>query len=252
MGHPELLLSAGNPAKDLAEKLKSLFALMEKRRIEAKVEIDPNDDLSLLRWRLGSQRDSMNTEREGEDENALLPADLVNAAVAHCLRILAQFASGSPGGVAAATVGGAAAGSGTPNGTGDGGTRDSLMDAVLCEAVYLLQELCASDPSELVPRVLPGLNKFLQRTAPISSPPFISGVVALAILKFFLDFGDVVLFDAEPAMHLFFRSCLSRQYADPAVADALRVFIMENKRKLSMSHSSILPQVSRWKSGIPS
>ncbi|RVW40310.1 hypothetical protein CK203_082794 [Vitis vinifera] len=34
--------------------------------------------------------------------------------------------------------------------------------------------------------------------------------LSYAILQFFLDFGEIVLHDADPSLRTFFRSCLSR------------------------------------------
>ncbi|PWA88102.1 zincin-like metalloprotease [Artemisia annua] len=41
-----------------------------------------------------------------------------------------------------------------------------------------------------------------------------------AILQFFIDYGEFVLHDADPSLRTFFRSCLSRDFADPVVAES--------------------------------
>ncbi|KAL0353613.1 UNVERIFIED_CONTAM: hypothetical protein Sangu_0942600 [Sesamum angustifolium] len=63
-----------------------------------------------------------------------------------------------------------------------------------------------------------------------------------AILQFFIDFGDVVLHDADPSLRTFFRSCLSREFADPVVAEATLEFLSSNKEKLLKSFPTLLPQ----------
>ncbi|XP_058209237.1 uncharacterized protein LOC131322099 [Rhododendron vialii] len=64
----------------------------------------------------------------------------------------------------------------------------------------------------------------------------------LAILQFFLDFGEVVLHDADPSLSTFFRSCSSREFADAVVAEATLEFLNLNKRKLLTSFPTLLPQ----------
>ncbi|KAK9942378.1 hypothetical protein M0R45_008047 [Rubus argutus] len=65
-----------------------------------------------------------------------------------------------------------------------------------------------------------------------------------AILQFCLDFGDLVLHDADPSLRTFFRSCLSREFADPVVAEATIDFLNVNKKKLLTSFPTLLPQSS--------
>ncbi|KAB5534793.1 hypothetical protein DKX38_017879 [Salix brachista] len=63
-----------------------------------------------------------------------------------------------------------------------------------------------------------------------------------AILQFFLDFGEVVLHDADPSLRTFLRSCLSREFADPVVAEATLDFLNVNKKKILTSFPTLLPQ----------
>ncbi|KAL3632781.1 hypothetical protein CASFOL_025765 [Castilleja foliolosa] len=121
---------------------------------------------------------------------------------------------------------------------------DPASDPSLLKSVKRLYELCHSEKSEdLVARAYPHLNKIFQRCiASISQTQTSKGLLLLAILQFFLDFGDVVLHDAEPSLRTFFRSCLSREFADPVVAEATLEFLSSNKRKLLKAFPSILPQ----------
>ncbi|MQL73712.1 hypothetical protein Taro_006077, partial [Colocasia esculenta] len=63
-----------------------------------------------------------------------------------------------------------------------------------------------------------------------------------AILQFFLDFGELVLHDADPSLRTFLRSCLSREFADPVVAEATLDFFNRNKGKILSSFPALLPQ----------
>ncbi|KAJ4848498.1 hypothetical protein Tsubulata_003379 [Turnera subulata] len=128
------------------------------------------------------------------------------------------------------------------------GTRDSNLaaDPSLLHSVKKLHELCKEDKSEdMVARVYPHINKLFQRSVASlsqSSPPNSYGLLLLAILQFFLDFGETALHDADPSLRTFFRSCLSREFADPVVAEATLEFLNLNKKKLSTSFPTLLPQ----------
>ncbi|KAK2984816.1 hypothetical protein RJ640_004641 [Escallonia rubra] len=123
-------------------------------------------------------------------------------------------------------------------------SNDPASDPSLLHSVKKLHELCKSEKSEnLIARVYPQLNKIFQRSvASISQSQSSNGLLLLAILQFFLDYGDVVLHDADPSLRAFFRSCLSREFADHVVAEATLDFLNVNKRKLSTSFSTLLPQ----------
>lgn len=51
-----------------------------------------------------------------------------------------------------------------------------------------------------------------------------------------------MLHDADPSLRIFFRSCLSREFADPVVAEATLDFLNLNKSKLLSSFPTLLPQ----------
>ncbi|GMP65463.1 hypothetical protein CsSME_00026238 [Camellia sinensis var. sinensis] len=94
----------------------------------------------------------------------------------------------------------------------DSNFADPVSDPSLLNSVKKLHELCKAEKSEdLIARVYPQLNKIFQRSvASISQSRTFSGLLLLEILQFFIDFGEVVLHDADPSMRTFFRSCLSR------------------------------------------
>ncbi|KAK6149310.1 hypothetical protein DH2020_016835 [Rehmannia glutinosa] len=120
---------------------------------------------------------------------------------------------------------------------------DPASDPSLLNSVKRLYELCKSEKSEeLVARVYPNLNKIFQRcVASISRTQTSNGLLLLAILQYFLDFGDVVLHDAEPSLRTFF-SFMFEPFADPVVAEATLEFLSSNKRKLLKTFPTLLPQ----------
>ncbi|KAL3508521.1 hypothetical protein ACH5RR_027922 [Cinchona calisaya] len=122
--------------------------------------------------------------------------------------------------------------------------NDPAFDPSLLNSVKRLCELCKNEKSEdLIARVYPHLNKIFQRSlASISQSRSSIAALLLAILQFFLDYGDVVLHDADPSLRTFFRSCLSREFADPVVAEATLQFLNANKKKLLSSFPTLLPQ----------
>ncbi|XP_071907516.1 uncharacterized protein [Coffea arabica] len=122
--------------------------------------------------------------------------------------------------------------------------NDPVSDPSLLNCVKRLCELCKNEKSEdLIARVYPHFNKIFQRSvASISQSRSSIAILLLAILQFFLDHGDIVLHDADPSLRIFFRSCLSREFADPGVAEAILAFLNTNKRKLLSSFPTLLPQ----------
>ncbi|KNA11782.1 hypothetical protein SOVF_131950, partial [Spinacia oleracea] len=125
--------------------------------------------------------------------------------------------------------------------------RDSTSpasDPSLLESVKKLCDLCKAEKSDdLVARIYPSINKLFQRSvASLTQSRTSHGLLLLAILQFFLDFGEFVLHDADPSLRTFFRSCLSRDFADPAIAEATIEFLVVNKKKLHTSFPTVLPQ----------
>jgi AP-5 complex subunit zeta-1 len=121
----------------------------------------------------------------------------------------------------------------------------STDDTAVLQAVRKLHELCKiGGGGDLVARVYPSLTKLFQRccASVVSSQRSSTGLLLLTILQFFLDFGEFVLHDGDPSLRTFFRSFLSRQYADPTVAAATIDFLNQNKTKLLLAHATLLPQ----------
>ncbi|XP_043689450.1 AP-5 complex subunit zeta-1 isoform X2 [Telopea speciosissima] len=124
--------------------------------------------------------------------------------------------------------------------------NDPGSDPSVLHAVKKLHEMCEAGNSEdLAARVYPQMNKLFQRSVASlsqSQSQTSNGILLLAILQFFLDFGEVVLHDADPSLRTFFRSCLSREFADAIVAEATLNFLNMNKKKLLTSFPTLLPQ----------
>ncbi|KAF5948802.1 hypothetical protein HYC85_014759 [Camellia sinensis] len=119
----------------------------------------------------------------------------------------------------------------------DSNFADPVSDPSLLNSVKKLHELCKAEKSEdLIARVYPQLNKIFQRSvASISQSRTSSGLLLLEILQFFIDFGEVVLHDADP---------------NPVVAEATLDFLNLNKRKLLMNFPALLPQIRKILSNI--
>ncbi|KAI9083029.1 hypothetical protein K1719_034933 [Acacia pycnantha] len=122
--------------------------------------------------------------------------------------------------------------------------NDPASDPALLQSVKKLHEICVAENSEdLVARVYPQINKIFQRAvASLSQSRTSNGLLLLAVLQFFLDFGEVVLHDADPSLRILFRSCLSREFADPVVAEATLEFLIVNRKKFQSSFPNLLPQ----------
>ncbi|KGN66697.1 AP-5 complex subunit zeta-1 [Cucumis sativus] len=122
--------------------------------------------------------------------------------------------------------------------------NDPASDPNILQSVKKLYELCKAENSEdLVARVYPQFNKIFQRSvSSLSQSRTSNGLLLLAILQFFIDFGEVVLHDADPSLKTFFRSCLSREFADPIVAEAVLEFLNANLNKFLTSFPTLLPQ----------
>ncbi|XP_020237848.1 AP-5 complex subunit zeta-1 [Cajanus cajan] len=122
--------------------------------------------------------------------------------------------------------------------------NDPASDPSLLLSVKKLHQLCKTENSEdLVARVYPPINKIFHRAvASLPQSRTSNGLLLLAVLQFYLDFGEIVLHDADPSLRTFFRSCLSREFADPVVAEATLEFLIINKKKLQTSFPNLLPQ----------
>ncbi|XP_020591589.1 AP-5 complex subunit zeta-1 [Phalaenopsis equestris] len=121
---------------------------------------------------------------------------------------------------------------------------DPASDPYILQSIKKIYDICKEAKSEdLVARAYPHINKLFHRSvAALPQSQASNGLLLLAILQFFLDFGEMVLHDAEPSLRTFFRSCLSREFADPRVAEATLDFLNLNKIKLINAYPTLLAQ----------
>ncbi|KAL0917404.1 hypothetical protein M5K25_012462 [Dendrobium thyrsiflorum] len=121
---------------------------------------------------------------------------------------------------------------------------DPASDPYILQSVKKIYDICKEAMSEdLVARAYPHINKLFHRSvAALPQSQTSNGLLLLTILQFFLDFGEMVLHDADPSLRTFFRSCLSREFADPRVAEATLDFLNLNKIKLTNVYPTLLPQ----------
>ncbi|PKA53525.1 hypothetical protein AXF42_Ash009021 [Apostasia shenzhenica] len=121
---------------------------------------------------------------------------------------------------------------------------DPALDPYILQSITKIYEICKEAKSEdLVARAYPHINKLFQRSvAALPHSQTSNGLLLLKILQFFLDFGEMVLHDADPSLRTFFRSCLSREFAEPVIAEATLDFLNLNKMKLINSYPTLLPQ----------
>ncbi|XP_078436746.1 AP-5 complex subunit zeta-1 [Wolffia australiana] len=121
---------------------------------------------------------------------------------------------------------------------------DPAADPAIVQSVRSLREICREGRSEdIVAKVYPTINKLFQRCVsalPKSRTTY--GLLLLEILQFFIDFGDAFLHDADSSLRTFMRSCLSREFADPIVAEATLNFLSLNKKKILFSFPGLFTQ----------
>jgi AP-5 complex subunit zeta-1 len=123
---------------------------------------------------------------------------------------------------------------------------DPASDPNLLQSVRRVCKMCREAKEardEMVARAFPVMSKLFQRCAAAPTQAVAStGVLLLTILQFFLDFGEAVLHDADGSLKTFFRSCLSREFADPIVAERTLEFLVANKTKILSSFPTLIPQ----------
>nr|TKW06719.1 hypothetical protein SEVIR_7G258625v2 [Setaria viridis] len=123
---------------------------------------------------------------------------------------------------------------------------DPASDPNLLQSVRKVCEMCREAKEardEMVARAFPVMSKLFQRCAAAPTQAVAStGALLLTILQFFLNFGEAVLHDADGSLKTFFRSCLSREFADPIVAERTLEFLIANKTKILGSFPTLIPQ----------
>lgn len=110
-----------------------------------------------------------------------------------------------------------------------------FTEATSMEAVRILDLLCLMDPS-LVSRIFPAVKKVYERTANRQS-----GLVFAAVLQFFVNHGQHVIFDVDPVLHHFFADYVSVRYRHQLLAMSTLLFLTTNTSKLLL-HTPVFPK----------
>ncbi|XP_062507913.1 AP-5 complex subunit zeta-1-like [Corticium candelabrum] len=109
---------------------------------------------------------------------------------------------------------------------------EELLQASLYEAIVTLDELCTLDKS-LVPRLFPPVKKLFARMG--GNYTSYHARILMAVLLFFLDHGEVVVYDSQPACTALFSTVVSARYADSSVSFDIMHFCLSNATKLRTS-----------------
>ncbi|XP_044184547.1 AP-5 complex subunit zeta-1-like [Acropora millepora] len=108
-----------------------------------------------------------------------------------------------------------------------------LIEACLVEAIYILDTLCSSDKS-LIPKLIEIIRRLYTR---VTSDINKWKRVLIPVVQFFLNHGETVVFDPEPACKTLFGPVLSSYYCHSSLAFDIIFFSLENLEKLSYSTS---------------
>lgn len=110
-----------------------------------------------------------------------------------------------------------------------------FTEATSMEAVRILDLLCLMDPS-LVSCIFPAVKKVYERTANRQS-----GLVFSAVLQFFVNHGQHVIFDVDPVLHHFFVDYVSVRYRRQLLAMSTLLFLTTNTSKMLL-HTPVFPK----------
>ncbi|XP_048576058.1 AP-5 complex subunit zeta-1 isoform X2 [Nematostella vectensis] len=110
-----------------------------------------------------------------------------------------------------------------------------LLEGSIVEAVHILDLLCQSDKS-LVPKLIEIIRRLYGRiTTDMSMGKWKR--VMLPVVQFFLNHGEAVVFDAEPACKMLFGNFVSAYYFSAPFAFDVVMFCLNNMEKLCLSTS---------------
>ena len=106
--------------------------------------------------------------------------------------------------------------------------NDQVGDIALMEAIRVLDLLCKISPTKL-PKVFPILKKVVNRN---SQKEKNSNHIVLAILQFFVNHAEQMVYDPEPVLRNFFTAQLATGYKDHLLAFETLQFCIRNKKAL--------------------
>lgn len=110
-----------------------------------------------------------------------------------------------------------------------------FTEATSMEAVRILDLICLMDPS-LVSWIFPAVKKVYERTANRQS-----GLVFAAVLQFFVNHGQHVIFDVDPVLHHFCVDYVSVRYRQQLLAMSTLLFLTTNTSKMLL-HTPVFPK----------
>merc|ERR1740123_841189 len=110
-----------------------------------------------------------------------------------------------------------------------------FTEATSMEAVRILDLLCLMDPS-LVSCIFPAVKKVYERTANRQS-----GLVFSAVLQFFVNHGQHVIFDVDPVLQHFCVDYVSVRYRQQLLAMSALLFLRTNTSKMLL-HTPVFPK----------
>lgn len=105
-----------------------------------------------------------------------------------------------------------------------------LIEACLVEAIYILDTLCSTDKS-LVPKLIEIIRRMYARVTSDSKWKR----VLIPLVQFFLNHGETVMSDPEPACKTLLGPVLSSYYSNTSLAFDIIFFCVENLEKLCFS-----------------
>eukprot|EP00118_Oscarella_pearsei_P007161 m.34001 g.34001 ORF g.34001 m.34001 type:complete len:326 (+) comp31934_c0_seq1:834-1811(+) len=112
---------------------------------------------------------------------------------------------------------------------------EELVHACLYEAVASLDQLCHLDKS-LVPRLFPTVRKIFSRMG--SDYSVAKARILTAVFLFFLNHGEVVVHDLEPACTALFNTVVANYYTSYSVSFDIVQLCRENAMKIHKSTNS--------------
>ncbi|XP_070580171.1 AP-5 complex subunit zeta-1-like isoform X1 [Ptychodera flava] len=105
-----------------------------------------------------------------------------------------------------------------------------LQHACLVEALSVLDILCTQD-SSLVPRLFPTIKRVYSQISDNVDYPR----VHLALVQFFLNHGETVMYDPQPAMDTYFGRLVALHYNIPSTAFDTVMFLQDNLEVLCLN-----------------
>ncbi|RDD43954.1 AP-5 complex subunit zeta-1 [Trichoplax sp. H2] len=102
----------------------------------------------------------------------------------------------------------------------------TLQFSCLVEVVTLMNNVCDCDPSS-IPALFNKVKRIYKQVLDVNK-----GRTLLAVIQFFINFGDTVVFDTKDALEFFFAKVLDTRFHNSFLAFDVVMFLIENQEKL--------------------